>query len=141
MADLAPLLGVGEHDDGATVLLPHHAPEVWNRVASGALRGNVGLGLHETLGGGRRGGRGGEGGEEGRRGGEGGGTHMGHFTTLVVCCECYTPSVLYNVSVLLIWQLTHYICKFFRFRPKTMDYSPWFHFWELKISFEKSMAL
>ena len=22
--------------------------------------------------------------------------------------------------------------KIFRFWPKTMDYSPWFHFWELK---------
>ena len=27
--------------------------------------------------------------------------------------------------------------KFFRFRPKTMDYSPWVFFWELKKSFEK----
>ena len=29
----------------------------------------------------------------------------------------------------------------FRFWPKTMDYSPWFHFSELKKSFEKCMPL
>ena len=29
--------------------------------------------------------------------------------------------------------------KFFRFWPKTMDYSPWFDFWESKKSFEKCM--
>ena len=27
--------------------------------------------------------------------------------------------------------------KIFIFRPKTMDYSPWFHFWEAKKSSEK----
>ena len=27
--------------------------------------------------------------------------------------------------------------KIFIFRPKTMDYSPWFDFWESKNSFEK----
>ena len=27
--------------------------------------------------------------------------------------------------------------KIFIFRPKTMDYSPWFDFWESKKSFEK----
>ena len=26
--------------------------------------------------------------------------------------------------------------KIFIFRPKTMDYSPWFYFWESKKSFE-----
>ena len=29
--------------------------------------------------------------------------------------------------------------KFFRFWPKTMDYNPWFFFWESKKSFEKSI--
>ena len=31
--------------------------------------------------------------------------------------------------------------KIFRFGAKTMDYSPWFDFWESKKSFEESMAL
>ena len=29
--------------------------------------------------------------------------------------------------------------KIFIFRPKTMDYSPWFDFWESKKRFEKRM--
>ena len=29
--------------------------------------------------------------------------------------------------------------KMYRFRPKTMDYSPWFEFWESCKSSEKSM--
>ena len=29
--------------------------------------------------------------------------------------------------------------KIFRFWPKTMDYSPWFEFWESKKSCEKSI--
>ena len=29
--------------------------------------------------------------------------------------------------------------KILIFRPKTMDYSPWFDFWESKKSFEKRM--
>ena len=31
--------------------------------------------------------------------------------------------------------------KIFRFWPKTMDYSPWFDFWESKKSSEKSILL
>ena len=31
--------------------------------------------------------------------------------------------------------------KFFRFRQKTMDYNPWFEFWESEKSFEISMPL
>ena len=30
--------------------------------------------------------------------------------------------------------------KNFSFRPKTMDYSPWFDFWESKNSLEKSIS-
>ena len=31
--------------------------------------------------------------------------------------------------------------KFFIFRLKTMDYSPWFHFWEFKKRFEIRIPL
>ena len=31
--------------------------------------------------------------------------------------------------------------KIFIFRPKTMDYSPWFDFWESKKSLEKRIPL
>ena len=31
--------------------------------------------------------------------------------------------------------------KIFIFRPKTMDYSPWFDFWESKKGFEKRIPL
>ena len=34
---------VGHHDDGSCVLLPHHPPEVAERLGQRALRGHVGV--------------------------------------------------------------------------------------------------
>lgn len=39
-AYLLPLLQLGQHDDGVTLPLPHHPPEVLHRVLQRALRGN-----------------------------------------------------------------------------------------------------
>lgn len=38
---LLPLLELREHDDGMTLPLPHHPPEVLHRVRQRALRGDV----------------------------------------------------------------------------------------------------
>lgn len=54
-AYLLPLLQLGQHDDGVTLPLPHHPPEVLHRVLQRALRGNevvllpVALSTQETI--------------------------------------------------------------------------------------------
>ena len=44
-------------------------------------------------------------------------------------------------TILLLDGMLYVEVKIFSFWPKTMDYSPWFRFWESEKSFEKSVPL
>lgn len=53
VAHLLPLLELCEHDNGVTLPLPRHPPEVLHRVRKRALRGNEVVLLSIALGGGK----------------------------------------------------------------------------------------
>ena len=56
------------------------------------------------------------------------------------CYEAEICAILLLLRRPFRWNPFFAQVKIFIFRPKTMDYSPWFDFWESKKTFEKRIA-